>query len=71
MGVGVVGHRRRGHVVCMVSHQFQVMLWVWVCAVVFMGLAMVGHWFWVLLCVWVAVGFIFVVVGWFSWVVVG
>ena len=43
VGVGVVGHQRRSHAVDMVSHQFQVMLWVWVCVVVFVGLATVGH----------------------------
>ena len=41
--VGVVGHWRHGHVVGMVGHQFRVMPWVWVCAMVFMGLAVVGH----------------------------
>ena len=45
--VGVVGHWRRSHAVGMVSHQFQVMLWVWICAVVFVGLA-VGFVWWVI-----------------------
>ena len=41
--MGVVGHWCHGHAVGMVSHRFQVMPWVWVCAMVFVGLAMVGH----------------------------
>ena len=45
IGVGVVGHRHHGHAVGMVGHQFWVMPWVWVCAMVFVGLALVGHWF--------------------------
>ena len=45
--VGVVGHRHRGHAVSMVSHWLWVMLWVWVRAVVFMGLA-VGFVWWVI-----------------------
>ena len=62
-GVGVVGHWRRGHAVDMVSHRFRVMPWVWVCALVFVGLA-VGFVWWVIgfvvmPWVWVAVGFIF------------
>ena len=62
-GVGVVGHWRRGHAVDMVSHRFRVMPWVWVCALVFVGLA-VGFVLWVIgfvvmPWVWVAVGFIF------------
>ena len=63
VGVGVVGHRHRGHAVDMVSHRFQVMPWVWVYALVFMGLVMGFVWwvigFVVMLWVWVAVGFIF------------
>ena len=42
--VGVVGHRHRGHAVGMVSHRFWVMPWVWVCAVVFVGLVMGFVW---------------------------
>ena len=41
--MGVVGHQCHGHVMGMVSHRFWVMSWVWVCAVVFVGLAVVGH----------------------------
>ena len=47
VGVGVVGHRRHGHAVGMVSRWFRVMPWVWVCAVVFVGLA-VGFVWWVI-----------------------
>ena len=43
MGVRMVGHRRHGHAVGMVGHRFRVMPRVWVCAMVFGGLAMVGH----------------------------
>ena len=73
----------------MVGHRFWVMPWVWVCAMVFVGLVVVDHRFYGFMghachgvcvvghrrCVrpwvWVAVDFIFVVVGRFSWVVVG
>ena len=43
MCMGVVHHRHRGHVVGVVGHWFQVMPWVWVCAVGFVGHAVVGH----------------------------
>ena len=60
MGVGVVGHRHRGHAVgmglchgvCAVGHQRRGH-----------AVGVVGHRFWVLPWVWVAVGFICVVMG--------
>ena len=63
MGMGVVGHRHCGNAVGMVSHRFRVMPWVWVCAMVFVGLAM-GFVWWVIgvvvmLWVWVAMGLTF------------
>ena len=47
VGVGMVGHRHCGHAMGMVSHWFRVMLWVWVCVVVFVGLA-AGFVWWVI-----------------------
>ena len=44
VAVGVVGHHCRGHAMGMVSYRFWVMPWVWVCAVVFVGLVMGFVW---------------------------
>ena len=70
--MGVVGHQRHGHVMGMVSHRFWVMSWVWVCVVVFVGLAVVGHRFHGF--VGHAVGFVWWVIGvvvmpWVWWVI--
>ena len=59
VGVGMVGRRHCGHAMGMVSHWFRVMLWVWVCAVVFVGLA-AGLRLWFVLGIFLEFGYGFV-----------